>query len=567
MPCQVPFLCRLFSVAAVTWSVCGADTNDQTARQPIRPEIDSARENCHRIFNAVNSAGRQWGSGLNHNGFSFFSAVIPAGTLFYHGTHHDFPPSTPDWLAFEIEHAETFATRSTAPSRRHGGGDGGGDDDEGGAYERRQGMHHQKTLRRSKSSQRDTHEEEKIEDDERRDDGHVLSKDDQGYLHTYQTSRDIALLYADGMSGAKTSMGTLDSQDLILRENKTGNSGFRDETGRAADICRIIQPWGYAGLIRMEAGYEIIYCDFHTNLRLVSVRRTLSTADRVGNNTLHVAQYARAVTERYDGVGADRLKIDFSSMVSGFFFPINISNTDPLRPDLIRLGAADVEDLEDIKAYLPRVASQSRRFTVDWQAVTDMVIRRLANRLALMASGEELSDFEFIDELETTVLIYIDAPPPSGDSSPIQASGLRQNPIELCTQHFLLPSTLFRDEWTESDKLIHAAIESVMHDTCRTLLSIRTSLVRASPKNTNNDYVKASDEDDDLGAAVAVGRRDVKHLLQRLAWSEWRKVRPCPIGDVMFSVMWPLGFEEDYWSPGCRSLRDISWKREGYWRY
>ncbi|KAH7355245.1 hypothetical protein BKA65DRAFT_475702 [Rhexocercosporidium sp. MPI-PUGE-AT-0058] len=38
-----------------------------------------------------------------------------------------------------------------------------------------------------------------------------------GYLHIYRTSRPITnLLYVDGMSAGKTSMGTLDTQDYVI---------------------------------------------------------------------------------------------------------------------------------------------------------------------------------------------------------------------------------------------------------------------------------------------------------------------------------------------------------------
>ncbi|RCI11692.1 hypothetical protein L249_7574 [Ophiocordyceps polyrhachis-furcata BCC 54312] len=480
--------------------------------EAIAPSIESARANSHRIFNAVNHAGRQWGSALNHNGFSFFSAVVPAGTLLYRGSPDDeFPPEGVEWLAFELEHAQQFAT----PKDEFHADDG-----------------RQKPLLRRRRR--------------------------RGYIQTYQATRDIPLLYADGMSAAKTSFGTLDSQDLILRDNKTADAASMAEQGRAADICRLIQPWGYAGLVRMEAGFEVVYCDFANGIRLLSAVRMHLAEDKVGDDALRTPLWVRAVTERYDGLGVDRLSIDFSSMLSAFFFPINVSGTDPSRPDLVRLAATPLHQLRDIKTRLEHVASQPRRFTVDWQAVTDMVVRRFANRLAHMAAdGDGISDMAFIDELESAVLLYIDGP--SNATSIAAPTG--DETTKLCTQHLLLSSTLSQPQWTESDRLIHAAIEAVLHDTCTTLLSVFTSLVEASSK----DITGAAQPNRHLSTAVAAGRRDVKHLVQRLSWSEWRKVRRCPVGEVMFSVMWPLGNQEDYWQPGCRRLEDLGFERQGYW--
>ncbi|RDA87062.1 hypothetical protein CP532_3251 [Ophiocordyceps camponoti-leonardi (nom. inval.)] len=502
--------------------------------EAIKPSIESARSNSHRIFNAVNHAGRQWGSALNHNGFSFFSAVVPAGTLLYHGsTRDEFPPEGVDWLAFEVEHAQQFATpleKTTQGSGLHRE-----DDDI-------QESVHQKPLLSQESRRR-----------RRR----------RGFIQTYQTTRDIPLLYADGMSAAKTPLGTLDSQDLILRDNKTGHAGFMDEQGRAADICRLIQPWGYAGLVRMEAGYEIMYCDFNTGIDLLSAVRMHLAEDKVGDDALRTPLWVRAVTERYDGLGVDRLRIDFSSMLSAFFFPINISNTDPARPDLVRLAAAPMHQLRDIKTRLERLASQPRRFTVDWQAVTDMIVRRFANRLAHMAADhDQISDMAFIDEVESAVLVYINGPSRSTSASPPASN----ETIDLCTKHLLLPSTISQHQWTESDTLIHAAIESVLNDTCTTLLSIYNSLVEAfRSEESRNSITSAHQLNQHLDTVVAAGRRDVKQLVQRLSWSEWRKVRRCSVGEVMFSVMWPLGKDEDYWQPGCRRLEDLNFERRGYW--
>lgn len=63
----------------------------------------------------------------------------------------------------------------------------------------------------------------------------------RGYFHTYHTNRDLNLLYIDGMGAAKSKLGTLDSQDLVLRENKTGSwDVYMDEAGRANSICDTI---------------------------------------------------------------------------------------------------------------------------------------------------------------------------------------------------------------------------------------------------------------------------------------------------------------------------------------
>ncbi|KAL9072367.1 MAG: hypothetical protein Q9157_005138 [Trypethelium eluteriae] len=214
------------------------------------------------------------------------------------------------------------------------------------------------------------------------------------------------------MGAAKSTKGTLDSQDLILRENKTGSwDVYMDEDGRAKSICSLVAEWGLDGFVRMEIGFEVVHCNLEHGMDLVSMTRSFLLENQAGSDELQLYQLARAIRHQFDGLQADRLRIDFSGMISGFFFPINISSTDPDRPHLIRLAAASLDELIDIKSYLGDILSRSRpkRFTVNWQAVVDMIVSRFADRLTLMAS-DKLSSENFINELEKFTLTYFDAP-------------------------------------------------------------------------------------------------------------------------------------------------------------
>jgi len=57
------------------------------------------------------------------------------------------------------------------------------------------------------------------------------------------------------------------------------------------------------------------------------MKRVYFTEDTAGDDTLHMFQWVRAVTKRYDGLGS-RLTMDLSSMVSGLFYPSNATNPD-----------------------------------------------------------------------------------------------------------------------------------------------------------------------------------------------------------------------------------------------
>ncbi|KAJ6440701.1 Rho guanine nucleotide exchange factor scd1 [Purpureocillium lavendulum] len=520
------------AVSIVAGTHCWAHALGPGPQEPIQPDHGTAQINAHRIFNAVHSAGRQWGSSVNHNGLSFFPVVMPKGTLLYHGSEANATPPGPEWLAFEVEHAEAFAL-SLEPLGKE----------------------------QSQTALGDTPQKPISRAHAKRDAAGYI----RGYFHTYRAKRDLNLVYVDGMSAGKTKMGTLDSQDLVLRENNTGPiwDGFMDELQRASSICDLVKDWGYDGFMRMEIGFEVVYCDFAVGVDLISIKRTSLRKDKDIEELMNPYQWARAVTERYDGIGGDRVRIDFSSMVSAFWFPVNISNTDPKRPDLPRLTAAKPDEWKAIKERVRDVFTRPRRFTVNWQAVADMVVTRFSNRFALMASPD-LSPMSFILELDVASLTYFDAPPLPDDVSMAHQNTRNRTleAIDACTEHYLLPAYLDRGEWSPEDKLIHTAFKTVTSSICQCLYAMRSvmgDVVR------NNDTADASSGSEDLVRAVNASRKLLYDLREQLAWTTWKRPQVCAVDEILLMVMWPLGNSEDYWNPGCRPDSDVSFRRRGYW--
>ena len=516
----------------------------------IKPDHASAKTNAYDIFNAIHSVGRQWGSAAKHNGFALFPAIMPAGTLLYHGGCNSAVPAQYEWLAFEVEHAAGFSS-----SKMKGPGQPGRRDPD-------QQSQSQKPLGGKPSKQKwpfpcpgDDLEYGNL----------------RGYLHTYQLERDARLLYVDGLSAGKSDFGMLDTQDFLLREGET--AGLMDEGGRAEDICKILKQWGWDGFVRSELGFEVIYCDFTVGIRRVSLKRTYFHTDKLGKDELLSFQWARAVGERYDDIGGGRLQIDYSSMVSGHFYPINISIWDPDRPDLKRLGSAKMEDLLAIKKDASDIMQGPRRFNVNWRDEVDMIITRFSEGIVTM-SEPDLSDIFFIAELERAILNYIDAPAEEGDVNAIPHQKAKRNEtedaIKDCKEHWLLHATANRDRWSNQDKFIHTALKAVVGDICDTYFDIRRSLLIAS--GNPNSYT-IEDRDDktatnskDLKAAVKRGRESIHQLMLRLEWTEWLKTRRCPIGETMIIAMWPMGNNRDHFRPGCRSASDISQPpHDSYW--
>ncbi|KAK0662378.1 putative purine nucleoside phosphorylase [Lasiodiplodia hormozganensis] len=201
------------------------------------------------IFSSINGLLQQWSNSFFPNGHTIAACDIPAHTLLYHGRHDaDLPPS-PEWLAFDVEMA--YGIMGNLPDSR---------------------------------------------------------------MLTYRTTRAVKCLYFDGMSanlmsdGVESQMTFLygDSESIPSRPHPGrpgrgpprrgpppedvpghGDGGrppfghwnpLDDEYFRAEGLCRWIkenelggQGWGLEGIVRMNAGFELIWCDFDSpSLRLMS---------------------------------------------------------------------------------------------------------------------------------------------------------------------------------------------------------------------------------------------------------------------------------------------------------
>ncbi|KAI1143642.1 hypothetical protein F5Y05DRAFT_2021 [Hypoxylon sp. FL0543] len=476
--------------------------------QSFGPTLDSARKNGLQIFNAVHNAMRQFGSSLQHNGMSLFPAVIPEGVLLYHGTHTREVPEGFEWLAFEIEHAENFAR---------------------GRWRRPNDTDRKPHLGMNMPLQvaDEPHDRPPFEPGE-------------GHLHIYQAERPLNVLYIDGTSAGKTDMGTVDTQDILLAGNRSHKP--MDDWRRAEDLCALAQKWKIDGFIRMEPGFEVIYCDFTNGLRLVSANKRpgMDEPGSVDDMWIVSFEWARAAAQRYNDIGSSRVLLDYSSVVSAFFYPINLTNPDPKRPELPRLVAATSEEMDVVREHVARSMARSvssGQAPVDWQGVTDMVVTRYSKRLPLMAQTDSIEILR--GEVNGLLNIYIDYA--ETDEGFVAAR-------RRCAEFYLQPVQVR----TPEDKLIYAAFENTTATICETLFEARRLVVE--------------DPDVDETVAVAAVNRIIHDLMETLRWSDWKECGPCQPDEVCFVAMWPMGDVEDHYNPTCRNITDIA-GRHNYWRF
>ncbi|KAG8424797.1 hypothetical protein J3458_001559 [Metarhizium acridum] len=483
------------------------------------PSKDFARRRAPEIFNAVHNAMRQWGSSVHHNGMSLFLATVPEGVLFHHGNGRPESPSEPDWLAYEMEHAEQF-TRSFGPPP--------------------------KQKNPNTESKPDTPaDQQKVMASKT-----PLSDAERGWLHVYRTTRPLQFLYIDGMSGAKTDMGTLDMQDYLLRSRRSHGEVGRDvrqtantpirERERAEFLCELCKEWHLQGVIRMEAGFEIIKCNFTDGLEQVQAfRRPRSRNSHGLRSETRQFEYLRGIAERYFDIGSSRTVIDYSSMVSAFFFPVNLTNPDTKRPDLPRLSQATDADLATINGYFNGIVSQRQNETrrqIDWQDVSDIIVSRYADRLEYMVKHVASMDVLAL-EINFLLDVYIDYPDEDEPSLP--------NAVNHCKEFYLKAVS----PASESDDLIHAAFRQVMSEICTALFEVRESL--SSKKLTKEQ-------------SLATSTKRLQSLMQYLDWARFKRCSGCGVDEVCVIPMWPFGDEEDYYHPRCRNSSDTR-RGKSYW--
>ncbi|KAI0171273.1 hypothetical protein BJ166DRAFT_218216 [Pestalotiopsis sp. NC0098] len=169
------------------------------------------------LFSSVSSLLQQWGNTFFPNGHSIVPCEIPPYTLFYHGRLDGDEPPSPEWLAFDIEMS-------------YG----------------------------------------------------IMGSTRNSHMLTYQTTRPVKALYFDGESATLMGLGQLDTQMLHVFGNVTGPPhdgwGLYNEYLRATGLCDWLESsglrghgWGYEGVVRMNAGFEMIWCDFTSpSLRLLT---------------------------------------------------------------------------------------------------------------------------------------------------------------------------------------------------------------------------------------------------------------------------------------------------------
>ena len=486
--------------------------------------VFDSSSNLQHVFNAIHSSMRQWGSSLNHNGMSFFLAAVPQGVLLHHGTSHGNRVHGMEWLAFEPEHALNFAWARC-------------EDDKSISIDMNQlspkwwldWEHHL-------NSESDVVAQAILKQDDKPPPPPHQPCLKPGWLHTYTTSRNLHLLYLDGQSAAKSTMGTLDAQDYILARNASLDGRAFGDWTRAEALCETAATdydHKIDGYLRMEHGFEIILCDF-ADVDVVNILPADKTRENIDSmpDWSEVFEFFETVTSRYHGIGARRAILNYDNFVSAYTHTDAhlFSENDDL-PRLNNISNTTASQIsEEIKSLvLSGDFPSSTHTTIDWQAIIDAYIARSSRRLERFMSSEITNSTRLSFEIELILRPYLNRTE-LADPHTVQRCANAYIPTSL-TSIPLSDHTLAHN----ATLAVSTAICSVLHTAMQT-------------------------------TSFSEQRRMLSDLIDVLNWTTWKECQSsCRVNEICFTAIWPFGSQIDHAIPNCKNAQEIgdSW---GYWR-
>ncbi|KAH9951457.1 hypothetical protein B0H21DRAFT_705704 [Amylocystis lapponica] len=406
------------------------------------------------------------------------------------------------------------------------------------------------------------------------------------------------------MSAALSTTGWLDSQEVLIasrfKDRSDDDYPSRYEYERAELLCKWGAPYGVEGFVRMNTGFEIMWCDFHSpSIQLVSHlnitppgtpavdpneppprlpggprppgggsrpgpsrppwrRETPSPLARDA-----YAEWIRAAAHRSLTPQA-HVKLDYSSIVS-FYNPRLRSLMDAREGQRMRthrvwpnISKADADSVADeLEDVLQRRGHGSG---MDWVALARGIVEEWGGRVVQMReflwnATNALDEKTPVNMTETLAAVrrlaysplnpYMDTSAASNASAWDVFFDPHHSPL-LHTPHFANTSALHRCMFSATGVLIH---NNHIHTTPQEVLlqgSIETVLARLCT-DFGAIFAESMDvadvpEDEDMVTFLQQWEVRMQTLMEWLDWTEWLRCDEiCPWDSVCVMNMWPRG--------------------------
>ncbi|KAK5633879.1 hypothetical protein RRF57_009593 [Xylaria bambusicola] len=441
-------------------------------------------------------------------------------------------------------------------------------------------------------------------------------------LHTVAPTRPLRVIYFDGQSATLTETGSLDSQLAILNGQVLPNPTYNqiyDEGRRALDLCTLVDDLDLDGVVRMNAGFEILLCDwpksgiehlFTSNITLPghqereanqSLPRDPNRQPPFGFGNVFGEQgsyeWLRSATWHYGNYGQggtafQDIRLDPCTMVS-FYDPIFKSLSGLHHGRLIgnqtfqngwgarrghRLVGISEADVGTFKTRLIKntLSTGPKCSSTDWSAMAESIVSLHKTRLLDISKtfgSKKSSSFIVtrVHELSHAILYpYLQYPFASGgDVEKVEA-------VTVSRCSFIYTSQLNPYELSDSELLLYHSVNIVLQNLC----SLEWDLLRWTERYTTHFFGEYQDLDLVQVAHELVEKwRLVQSLLSWIGWDNWNGCETQCLADELCSIpTWPVvyapGFPQggiyaenntktseqelaEFWKPKCINRSDF----------
>ncbi|KAH9455873.1 hypothetical protein Pst134EB_012102 [Puccinia striiformis f. sp. tritici] len=485
--------------------------------------------NANLVFASFAGLLQQWPNTFAFSGHSIIPGLIPRSTLLYHGTNDPRGPPTEgfEWLAFDPEMSYSVITHTRS--------------------------------------------------------GEVD-------LYTFVATRALRVIYFDGQSASLGTPGFMDAQYALINGSVPEhfpNKGhyLEDEYARATELCKIGNKYGFEGVVRMNTGFEVLWCDFAKGIKLIDkINATDPYSKKTSGPTMKRQVdtiFNKLPEKRRESKSPFYSRSGWSSSHSGarhFFAPGEarvildptgfISFYDGLesldskrRADGTSAGPRSRHRLygisaEDARLVQGRLAEVLRRKNSedwrmdpgqpDWRALVQSIVERYSpplGELKYLLNRADMSASEQV--IEARGLAY-DMIMPSLDFSDWdrKESQWLSRGVRRCAAAYT-SAPLLLSELNHSIQLIIRAIEGTMERICDTIYKLFWQAMQLSlptnPSSTPNSTLETL-----ARSKIPEWREQVDGLQKWLGWSTWAHCEPlCKITEICMPPMWPYIWGKD----------------------
>ncbi|GEQ70278.1 hypothetical protein JCM33374_g3954 [Metschnikowia sp. JCM 33374] len=531
-------------------------------------------ENATAVFNSVYGVAKEKDSNLNPVGINFFPAYLPPNTMMYHSREDPNIPESFEWIAMDYEFSYSFAHFNRGKSRKNSRppppekpknplqpGEPSGPE-----------KPIKPPSRAWDISRKDPPNGEVLNLEESHLEKRVPFGSGPSYLFTFRNKLPLdKLIFLDGASAAKTSTGEMDQQ-MILSQQEDVEAYVRERT--AADrICKWGKSFGLQGVVRLEVGFEIILCDFHRDVELVS-NVTLYNVTKLAGfpyenpQPLTELESSRSdLIDRWQSMGSfewmqaggnvndgdDRILIDFSNMVT----PLNKTWIDP-DPYQRRINKIPQSLKNDILSDLETVLSKGVDpfYKTDWRQITGHVIDKFSPML--IDFNNTLTIFEHARNVDLSSALRNASESLSvstynfirryTDENTVGESIQRSKAFQWAVEDYVHNTFTIR---TESDRLIYSSVYKVVTEVISTIFELYDVSMAILPQfhisPSDAEYNKHKD-------TLLEENKKLRDLLKTLGWSAFTRCsKTCAWNEVCAVPGWgpgPMG----WWSGRRTSL-------------